>query len=50
MTVMFTDIEGFTALTEKLEDARVVSLLNHYLEKVSEPLLEWRGNNRQIYW
>jgi adenylate cyclase len=43
MTVMFTDIEGFTSITEKLEDTRLVSLLNRYLEEMSGPVLERRG-------
>ncbi|QOV91155.1 adenylate/guanylate cyclase domain-containing protein [Humisphaera borealis] len=38
MTVLFTDIEGFTSLSEKLEDERLTELLNYYFDEM-EPLI-----------
>lgn len=35
MTVMFTDIEGFTSLSEKLEDDALTELLNFYFDEMS---------------
>jgi adenylate cyclase len=35
MTVMFTDIQGFTDLSERLEDHKLTELLNYYLDEMS---------------
>jgi class 3 adenylate cyclase/CheY-like chemotaxis protein len=35
MTVIFTDIQGFTTISEQLEPVRLVSLLNLYLSEMS---------------
>ena len=35
MTVMFTDIQGFTDLSERLEDQKLTELLNYYLDEMS---------------
>jgi adenylate cyclase len=35
MTVMFTDIQGFTDLSEKLDEHTLTTLLNYYLDEMS---------------
>lgn len=39
MTVMFTDIQGFTDLSEKLEERKLTDLLNYYLDEMSSLVL-----------
>lgn len=39
MSVLFTDIRGFTNLSEKVESEKVFSFLNEYLEKM-EPIIQ----------
>jgi adenylate cyclase len=34
VTILFTDIEGFTALTERIEPAALIALLDRYMDKV----------------
>jgi adenylate cyclase len=43
MTVMFTDIEGFTALSEKLPDETLTELLNFYFDEMSPLVLREDG-------
>jgi adenylate cyclase len=43
MTVMFTDIAGFTDLSEKLEVDKLVELMNYYLEEMSTVVLQDRA-------
>ena len=43
-TLLFTDVRGFTAYTEKNEPERVVSVLNRLLEKQSEIIHEFNGD------
>jgi adenylate cyclase len=43
MTVLFCDLRGFTALSEKLEPAVVRVMLNHYYDRVTDVVLEQRG-------
>ena len=35
MTVMFTDIQGFTDLSERLDEHKLTALLNYYLDEMS---------------
>jgi adenylate cyclase len=42
LTVMFTDVAGFTGISEELGD-RVVPVLAEYLEAVSTAVLKYRG-------
>ncbi|HSZ58780.1 MAG TPA: adenylate/guanylate cyclase domain-containing protein [Tepidisphaeraceae bacterium] len=39
MTVMFTDIQGFTDLSEKLDEHKLTGLLNYYLDEMSSLVL-----------
>jgi class 3 adenylate cyclase/CHASE2 domain-containing sensor protein len=43
VTIIFTDIQGFTSISEKLSPARVVELLNEYLEVMNHPIFEQHG-------
>jgi adenylate cyclase len=43
MTVLFTDIEGFTDLSERLEANRVDALLNRYLTELTHVVLDANG-------
>jgi adenylate cyclase len=43
VTVLFSDLRGFTALSEGLEPARVVELLSLYQEQMVEALFEHGG-------
>ncbi|MGC9398521.1 MAG: adenylate/guanylate cyclase domain-containing protein [Anaerolineae bacterium] len=42
-TVLFTDVRGFTALTERLSAAVLIELLNRYFEALSTVILEHGG-------
>lgn len=43
MTVLFSDVRGFTTFSEKLSPERLVDLLNDYLNTMSPVILERRG-------
>ena len=43
VTVMFADIRGFTALTERLAPADMVALMNEYFERVSNIIFAHDG-------
>ncbi|MGP1351688.1 MAG: CHASE2 domain-containing protein [Parasphingopyxis sp.] len=40
---VFTDLEGFTKLSHAIEPEMVARLLNHYLDKMSEIVLDYGG-------
>ena len=42
-TILFTDIEGFTAICEKLSPKEVIAMLNEYFAVVAEPIREAGG-------
>ncbi len=42
-TILFADIEGFTALAEKLSPAELVEVLNEYFSAVIEPVQRFNG-------
>jgi adenylate cyclase len=44
VTVLFADLQGFTELTERLEPAHLVALLNGYFEAMSKALAAHRGH------
>jgi adenylate cyclase len=43
MTAIFTDIKGFSAISEKLDPEKLVTLLNLYLSAMSDVMLEKKG-------
>ena len=43
LTIFFSDLQGFTSLSEQMEPEELVSLLNHYLTEMSEIILKNRG-------
>lgn len=43
VTVMFLDIVGFTALSERLQPEEVVSILNEYFKEMSNAIFRWEG-------
>ena len=49
MTVMFTDIQGFTDLSERLEDHKLTELLNYYLDEMSSLVFANDGHARQVH-
>ncbi|MEC4984663.1 MAG: GAF domain-containing protein [Oscillatoria sp. PMC 1068.18] len=43
VTILFSDIRGYTTLTENLEATEVVSLLNQYFETMVEAVFNYEG-------
>jgi adenylate cyclase len=43
ITAMFTDVKGFSTISEKLDPTDLVSLLNEYLTTMSDTVLDLRG-------
>ena len=43
LTVFFSDIVGFTEITDKMESEDLTQLLNHYLTEMSKIALEYGG-------
>jgi adenylate cyclase len=43
VTILFSDIRGYTSLTEKMEATEVVSLLNNYFETMVEAVFNYEG-------
>jgi adenylate cyclase len=48
VTLLMSDLRGFTALAEGLEPTEVVALLNHYLSAMVEPIQRSRGTIDEI--
>ncbi len=48
ITVMFTDLRGFTAISERLPAQEVVRLLNHYFEYMVEVCQRYNGTINEI--
>lgn len=42
-TILFTDIRGFTSMSENLEPEQVVSVLNEYLTLQTDKVFKWEG-------
>ena len=45
LTIFFSDLEGFTETTEKLEPEDLTQLLNHYLTEMSKIALQYGGRS-----
>ncbi|MCF7914993.1 MAG: CHASE2 domain-containing protein [Spirochaetaceae bacterium] len=43
MTALFTDVKGFSTISEQLDPTELVSLLNQYLSEMSDVILEQKG-------
>jgi adenylate cyclase len=43
MSAVFTDIQGFSTISEQLDPSRLVNLLNRYLTEMSDIIMENRG-------
>lgn len=43
MTVLFSDLRGFTSLSEGLDPQKLVQILNHYLDVMTETVFETNG-------
>ena len=43
LSILFTDIAGFTSIAEKMSPEELVALLNEYLTKMTDIVLENRG-------
>ena len=48
VTIMMTDLRGFTALSERLEPEKVVQMLNSYFEVMVEVVLKYNGTINEI--
>jgi adenylate cyclase len=43
VTVLFSDVRGFTSLSEKMPPEKVVELLNEYFKAMTEIIFKWEG-------
>ncbi len=50
MTIFFSDIQGFTELSETLIPDDLAFLLNDYLSHMTEIARQIRSDCRQVYW
>lgn len=48
LTIMMTDLRGFTAVSERLEPEKVVQMLNNYFEIMVEVVLKYNGTINEI--
>jgi len=48
VTIMMTDLRGFTALSERLDPEQVVQILNAYFEVMVEVVLKFQGTINEI--
>ena len=48
VTIMMTDLRGFTALSERLKPEQVVQMLNAYFEVIVEVILKYHGTINEI--
>ena len=50
VTMMMTDLRGFTSLSERLAPERVVALLNRYLTTMVTVIKQYQGTIDEIHW
>ncbi len=43
LTIFFSDIKGFTEITDSMESEQLSELLNHYLDEMTKIALKWGG-------
>ncbi len=43
VTIMMSDLRGFTAISERLPAEHVLNMINHYLETMTEIILRYQG-------
>ncbi|MBR4175249.1 MAG: PAS domain S-box protein [Lachnospiraceae bacterium] len=43
LTIMMSDLRGFTAISERMKPAALISMLNHYLGAMTEIIQSYRG-------
>lgn len=43
LTIMMSDLRGFTALSEQMEARDLIAMLNHYLGEMTEIIQKWNG-------
>jgi len=48
VTILFADLKGFTALSEALPPAELVTILNGYLQRMSAVIVEHRGHVSEL--
>ena len=48
VTIMLTDLRGFTALSERLKPEQVVQMLNSYFEVMVDVILQYNGTINEI--
>ncbi len=48
LTVLFSDVAGFTSISEKLDPAEVVALLNEYFKSMTDVIFRWDGTFDKI--
>ena len=48
MTVLFSDVAGFTTISEQLTPPELVDLLNEYLTLMTDIVLRYKRHHRQV--
>src|SRR5256885_6049157 len=48
VAVMFTDLRGFTSMTERADSHALVSQLNEYFAEMVEPIFKNRSEERRV--
>jgi len=43
LTILFSDVRGFTSFSEKYSPEEVVAILNEYLSEMTDVIMRWRG-------
>ncbi len=48
VTILMSDLRGFTVMSDRMDPERVVTVLNHYLHHMVEIVLKWGGTIDEI--